>query len=414
LNFNRYRYQVQYELNRLSNIIEEEDYNYDEDASHSKTEEETRVTHKLETLSDDDSAADDTQSTVSELRAESGGHLDKASVRNLKEMLVLGEQISTAYSSISTELARPAVDYKPVMKKRVYHLNRAYASSEPQAKLVKTTTKTTTSTEEVSQATSRSEECYSSGAGLVSLSSATNSHSSVISNVEETTTTTSTTTPAAGTDTDEFGMLNFLLARLSEKQQQKAARKESGQIGEVEKELMAECGDEAVSCVVTKSVYAEKKRVEAGAEGGGKMITALSINEIQTRRSWCGEGELEGGAGAEVARGGDEVEESVKDEFVLIGERDQIDALLDNRNGQLYNLIMSNSSRSCKLSEIESNLNRVSGLPYAFLFGFNAQMIVFSFAFDTFIVSSLLLHASSVDLVLFLLNCYYCKVCSVF
>jgi len=359
LNSNRCRYQVQYELNRLSNIIEEEDYNYDEDRSHSKTEEETRVTHKLETLSDDDSAADDTDSTVSELRADSGGYLDKASVRNLKEMLVLGEQISTAYSSISAELARPAVDYKPVMKKRVYHLNRAYGSSEPQAKLVKTTTKTTTSTEEVSQATSRSEECFGSGAGLVSLSSATNSHSSVISSVEETTTTTtSTTTPAAGADSDEFGMLNFLLARLSEKQQQKAARKESGQIGEVER--MAGGSDEAVGCVVTKSVYAEKKRVEAGAEAGGKMITALSINEIQTRRSWCGEGELEGGA--EVARGGDEVEESVKDEVVLIGERDQIDALLDNRNGQLYNLIMSNSSRSCKLSEIESNLNRVSGL----------------------------------------------------
>lgn len=68
--------------------------------------------------------------------------LDSESLEQYKEMLKLGEEVSTLYRNIQNELSRPVieatlpgcesdehgvvVDYKPVMKKRVYHLNGAY------------------------------------------------------------------------------------------------------------------------------------------------------------------------------------------------------------------------------------------------------------------------------------------------
>lgn len=47
-------------------------------------------------------------------------------------------------------------------------------------------------------------------------------------------------------------------------------------------------------------------------------------------------------------------EKKIKEEIVLIGEKCDIESLLDNENNQLYNLIMANSMRAGKLNEIES------------------------------------------------------------
>lgn len=114
---NTLRYQVQYELNRLSNIIEEEDFNYEEEdqrnASAEHVVEEFSKQESLGAMGDDGNEEDDDK------------FLNKESVDNFKEMLELGEKISSSYSKIQTELAKP-VTYRPVMKKRVYQLNRAY------------------------------------------------------------------------------------------------------------------------------------------------------------------------------------------------------------------------------------------------------------------------------------------------
>ena len=51
-------------------------------------------------------------------------------------------------------------------------------------------------------------------------------------------------------------------------------------------------------------------------------------------------------------------EKKFKEEIVLIGEKSDIESLLDNENNQLYNLIMANSMRAGKLSEIEADLEK--------------------------------------------------------
>lgn len=130
------------------------------------------------------------------------------------------------------------------------------------------------------------------------------------------------------------------------------------------------------SYVLTRSLYAEHKRLnveypvsqqedsleaEAAVSPGRGAITALSINEIETRKSLVMPTNNEQ---ADTSDDGDHTEsqdeKSVKEEFVLIGEKNDIDSLLDNKNNQLYNLIMSNSTRTNKLDEIETNLNKVS------------------------------------------------------
>lgn len=49
-------------------------------------------------------------------------------------------------------------------------------------------------------------------------------------------------------------------------------------------------------------------------------------------------------------------EKKIKEEIVLIGEKSDIESLLDNENNQLYNLIMANSMRAGKLNAIEDEL----------------------------------------------------------
>lgn len=111
--------------NRLSNIIEEDD----------------------DVVSDNDQSAPQQaqlrsqpqETSQKELTETTPSGLDSESIEQYKEMLKLGEEVSSLYKNIQNELSRPVlesvsisgppgvvVDYKPVMKKRVYHLNGAY------------------------------------------------------------------------------------------------------------------------------------------------------------------------------------------------------------------------------------------------------------------------------------------------
>ena len=49
-------------------------------------------------------------------------------------------------------------------------------------------------------------------------------------------------------------------------------------------------------------------------------------------------------------------EKKIKEEIVLIGEKNDIESLLDNKNNQLFNIILANTNRANQLDEIESNL----------------------------------------------------------
>lgn len=109
-----------HELNRLSNIIEED----------SEPEEQQQLQHDVE-------QGEHNQQTIN-------NNLDPESIEQYREMLKLGEEVSSLYKNIQQELSKPvemggnnsaAVDYKPVMKKRVYHLNGAYLKSGSESEL---------------------------------------------------------------------------------------------------------------------------------------------------------------------------------------------------------------------------------------------------------------------------------------
>lgn len=143
---NMLRYQVQYELNRLSNIIEEEDFNYedeedtteknDKSEKDEKSEQNEKI-EKPETLEVEVEEEFIKTESIEEERESGKSYLDKSGVEGFKEMLKLGGEISEKYSGIKKELDKPVTGYKPVMKKRVYHLNRAYGDREPQLKQVR-------------------------------------------------------------------------------------------------------------------------------------------------------------------------------------------------------------------------------------------------------------------------------------
>jgi hypothetical protein len=101
---------------------------------------------------------------------------------------------------------------------------------------------------------------------------------------------------------------------------------------------------------------------------------ALSINEIETRKSFrlsssCTD---QTESLSEIGHNNNQLvtlnqqqnddedcdEKKFKEEIVLIGEKCDIESLLDNQNNQLFNLILANSNRSKQLSNIESDLNR--------------------------------------------------------
>ena len=94
--------------------------------------------------------------------------IDKPNTTNFKEMLLLGNEIKHSYSNIENEL-KPSLqqqqqhtDYKPVMKKRVYHLNGAYAKpdepKEEQSTLLLTTSRIEPKTDETKKETDEAKE----------------------------------------------------------------------------------------------------------------------------------------------------------------------------------------------------------------------------------------------------------------
>lgn len=107
--------------NRLSNIIEEDDdYSSEQHRNNGNNEAEKSIPPAAL------------------------NQLDDESIEQYREMLKLGEEVSNLYKNIQNELSRPVVetmttsgsggvvvDYKPVMKKRIYHLNGAYLKNAP-------------------------------------------------------------------------------------------------------------------------------------------------------------------------------------------------------------------------------------------------------------------------------------------
>lgn len=226
---------LRFEVNRLSNIIEEDEtHNVSHDSEH----------------------------------------------EDLKHMLELSKQVSDGYRNIQNEL-----NYKPVVKKRVYNLNRTYCEKSSE------------------------------------------------------------------TDEEPESILSYLIERLSEQHKLDLSKlEETSKYDTMEHDLFTKYSlpDKDSEFLLTKSLYAQNKTINEN----NKLITALSINEIETRKSICLEEDL------------DNEEKKIKEEIVLIGEKNDIDSLLDNDNNQLYNLIAANSSRVNQLSNLESSLNkqRLNGL----------------------------------------------------
>ena len=127
------RYQTMYEVNRLSNIIEEEEVpNTSEDAITNTTTTTTTTTNDL--VKAPSPAPPPPPEPFGEPQS---NYLDKTNVESFKEMLILGEEVAQLYKNIESELSKPmsrvnevmAGEYRPVMKKRVYNLNSGYMTS---------------------------------------------------------------------------------------------------------------------------------------------------------------------------------------------------------------------------------------------------------------------------------------------
>ncbi|RNA07246.1 hypothetical protein BpHYR1_019692 [Brachionus plicatilis] len=198
---------------------------------------------------------------------------------DLKQMLELSKQVTDSYQNIHNQL-----NYKPVVKKRVYNLNRSY--------------------------------CEKSSHG----------------------------------EEEPDSILSYLIERLSQQHKLDLTKFEhSDHFDKMDRHLVAKStlAEKDSEFLLTKSLYAQNKTIGEN----NKLITALSINEIETRRSICVDQE-------------EKEEKNVQEEIVLIGEKSDIDSLLDNENNQLYNLLVANSSRVDQLTDLETNLNkqRLSGL----------------------------------------------------
>lgn len=482
---NMLRYQVQYELNRLSNIIEEEDFNYEEEDEKESME----LKEKSEHISKSHgfilaSNEQNQENSISSSSSQPSDYLDKNSMQNYKEMLALGEKIANSYDSIKNELTKPA-EYKPVMKKRVYHLNRAYLNTDPHSSSHEVREKKENEeenerlfqTEPESVATSKDIESITNqtASNPSSVQSESDSNKIHIERFMQETSSSEDSRKGAEIATvsieinnnekavpssknhsnneGEYGMLNYLINRLNEQHKSKlrsasslpssqsskspinkkeaeiTKEKINSEFNQFEKHLfekyalptsssspsqnqLANSSDTELdtvdslnkvigplkdsSYVLTRSLYAQHMQVnvdtdslvtsnpETGGElqvltsdsldrsgvspnsaGGSKVITALSINEIETRKSFIESPAppLEGDTSDDndescISEVESPIEKNVKEEYVLIGERSDIESLLDNKNNQLYNLIMSNSNRTNKLEEIETNLNK--------------------------------------------------------
>ena len=153
------------------------------------------------------------------------------------------------------------------------------------------------------------------------------------------------------------------------------------------------------SYILTKSVFANHKKIKLAddavdqspsstaaamaknqsissnvASQNNKLITALSINEIEMRKSFTGsfddvaasqtldESHLNSSSNAINVTSSNDVsslcdERNIKEEIVLIGEKTDIESLLENQNNQLFNLILSNSNQSKLVADVESDLS---------------------------------------------------------
>ena len=453
------RYQVQYELNRLSNIIEEEDFNYDEDEDPAKAENNNKD-EASKPLVATTAVAEDTDSLN-----ESAAYLNKENMDTFKEMLLLGNDIKETYSQIDNQLNSDfsnvtSTGYKPTMKKRVYHLNGAYLkpeSCENQSDKGNEPSTLLLSTTRVEPARPITQNNNKNS----------NSNNNTNNTLEE--------KPESSSASSEYSMLNYLIGRLSEQHKVKLAdsstshlkskleanedeetkAKINSEFEEFEKRLFEkyalpsietkysrELNDPSdkhqhqlqhqqqqqqqkqqllnlneiaaaaavaansqdtklndTSYILTRSLYAEHKRISLEIEprqqlqivsstssmpstdsvimsspSTNKLITALSINEIETRKSFCmdnseaksehdntdNEQDQENNNNSSSNSSLDCLpdEKKIKEEIVLIGEKSDIESLLDNKNNQLFNLILANSSRASKLEEIESNLTK--------------------------------------------------------
>jgi len=406
------RYQMQYDLNRLSNIIEEEDFNYEEEDEAKKEEDEEE------------------EKTIAK---------PENDINNFKEMLILGDQIKDSYASIQNQLNKPC-EYKPVMKKRVYQLNGAYMKPA----------------EEENTENKKKSDLKSASSSSFLLST---------TRIEPPPPPPPQATTIESSSSD-YSMLNYLISRLSEQHKTKLAdssttssssikmsnnnnnnnvqddettkAKINNEFEEFEKHLFEKYALPSIenkyskevkynsendhllelnpsklndtSYILTRSLYAEHKKVVLDnnnetlltldvrhqpqnsssmnsspsssqittSSPSTKLITALSINEIETRRSIGHDININDNNNALITttknnndsqvksqqdtdndddEGLDSPDEKkIKEEIVLIGEKNDIESLLDNKNNQLFNIILANTNRANQLDEIESNL----------------------------------------------------------
>jgi hypothetical protein len=145
--------------------------------------------------------------------------------------------------------------------------------------------------------------------------------------------------------------------------------------------------------LMTKSLYAQHKQInlkkeienlseknnyeqlENSLNKNNKIITALSINEIETRNLFKINNKSNLATNEKsyptetsstkhiLARNNDGAEsladeKKIKEEIVLIGDKKDIESLLENENNELYDLIIENSNLTSKLTAIENDINK--------------------------------------------------------
>lgn len=133
------RHPPQFDLNRLSNITEEDTNFEEEENKQTKDSDQSKVSESHlemtfhQTIDNNIVQSDpivlDNQNSNEFGEDDNVNHLDSKSVNDFKEILILGEQVSNIYKNIENELLEPSIiestlktNYKPSMKKRVYNI----------------------------------------------------------------------------------------------------------------------------------------------------------------------------------------------------------------------------------------------------------------------------------------------------
>jgi hypothetical protein len=406
------RYQPQYDLNRLSNITEE-DTNFEDDENKQTNDLEViQINNSKPVLNINEINSNEKNKTPSEsilidsinsnkdIDDENVNHLDSRSVNNFKEILMLGEKVSNLYNNIENELLEPSLtaptsNYKPLMKKRVYSIKNSLDEKN---------------------GINKEEYSCQSKKQISNIDNLFLQPQKLIQESEE----------------DPDSILNYLIGRLSEQHKAKLGtfyvmpiNKDSQEskintkntilnIEEIRKNDLpfstnentaTQILDKVKICdlknssfesniLMTKSLYAQHKQINLKKEientsnqfdknnqklekpinQNNKVITALSINEIETTNMFKinhnssisfdekkNHSEINSNK-HNLEKNNDEDsigdEKKIKEEILLIGEKKDIESLLENENSELYNLIIENSNRTNTLSTIENDLNR--------------------------------------------------------